>query len=188
MLPKTTIKEINKLLKGFLLCLREKVKKHVFDKIGNGKSVSAWYDKWCVEGPLGDFITTRDLYDARLSNKSNVVSLIEDGNWCWPNEWNTKFPRLNQIPLPNLQDNKQYEAVWITRDGKMSAFLDILLFYGLMCKFSDSHGHLFFTCPFSNSVWVDMQSLLNKKLACDWKTIVDEVLRMYANNNIWNVL
>ncbi|GJS74724.1 hypothetical protein Tco_0707565 [Tanacetum coccineum] len=54
------------------------------------------------EGPLSDFITTNDLYDTRLSNKSNVVNLIQDGNWYWPTKWNTKFPRLYQIPLPDL--------------------------------------------------------------------------------------
>lgn len=56
---------------------------HIGYKIGNGKSISAWYDRWCNEGPLSEFITAGDIYNARFSNDSKVDCLIRNGSWCW---------------------------------------------------------------------------------------------------------
>ena len=68
------------------------------------------------------WVISRDLYDARLSNICNVAKLIINGEWGWPTKWNAKFPRLNQITVPNLQENMKDEAVWVTRDGILKMF------------------------------------------------------------------
>ncbi|GKE73265.1 hypothetical protein Tco_1535306 [Tanacetum coccineum] len=80
-----------------ILSLRDKVRKHIWWKLGNGKTVYAWHDKWCSVGPLSDFISTREIYDARLSNNCAVADIVQDGSWVWPNEWLDKFPRLRQV-------------------------------------------------------------------------------------------
>ena len=61
-----------------ILKLRDKMKIHISYKIGNGKPISAWYDRWCNEGPLSEFITARDIYNARFSNDSKVDCLIRN--------------------------------------------------------------------------------------------------------------
>lgn len=47
---------------------RGKIRPHVMFQIGDGKIASAWYDKWCVQGPLCEMILKRDVYDARLKD------------------------------------------------------------------------------------------------------------------------
>ncbi|GKA35886.1 RNA-directed DNA polymerase, eukaryota, reverse transcriptase zinc-binding domain protein [Tanacetum coccineum] len=62
-----------------LLKLREKVRQHVLCKVGNGNTINAWYDKWCSIGPLCDLVSSREIYDAILSNDSKVAELILNG-------------------------------------------------------------------------------------------------------------
>ncbi|GKD81131.1 RNA-directed DNA polymerase, eukaryota, reverse transcriptase zinc-binding domain protein, partial [Tanacetum coccineum] len=79
-----------------ILSLKDKVRKHIGWKLGNGKSVNIWYDKWCSVSPLSDFIDTRDIYDARLSNNCTVSDLINEGRWKWPDVWRTDFVELSE--------------------------------------------------------------------------------------------
>ena len=71
--------------------MRERMKQHVYYEIGDGLSISAWYDKWCAIGPLNEFIIARMIYDDIFQNGSNVASLILNGDWCWLDDWVTKF-------------------------------------------------------------------------------------------------
>lgn len=64
-----------------ILRLRQKVRKHVYYKIGNGKNISAWFDQWCEVGPLCEYISTREVYNARLPNDCSVEKLINNGSW-----------------------------------------------------------------------------------------------------------
>nr|GEV82627.1 hypothetical protein [Tanacetum cinerariifolium] len=91
--------------------LRDKVRKHIGWKLGNGKSVNIWYDKWCLVCPLSDFIDTRDIYDARLSNNCTVNDLINEGRWKWPAEWSTDFGEPIQLQVPLLRDDIEDTAM-----------------------------------------------------------------------------
>ncbi|GKB12700.1 RNA-directed DNA polymerase, eukaryota, reverse transcriptase zinc-binding domain protein, partial [Tanacetum coccineum] len=62
-----------------LLKLRNIIKKHVFYSIGNGKSVSMWFDRWDLKGPLSKFIPKRA--------------------WC-----EERFPEVSNIDIPNLSN------------------------------------------------------------------------------------
>ncbi|GJR57242.1 hypothetical protein Tco_1499404 [Tanacetum coccineum] len=46
-----------------ILGLRDKAKEHIEFRVGNGISISVWYDKWNDIGPLCQIITRRDIYD-----------------------------------------------------------------------------------------------------------------------------
>ena len=59
-----------------ILKLRDRVRKYVMWKLGNGKSVDAQYDQWNQYGPLCDYVTSRDLYDARMHRTYKVPDLI----------------------------------------------------------------------------------------------------------------
>ncbi|PWA92367.1 reverse transcriptase zinc-binding domain-containing protein [Artemisia annua] len=100
-----------------ILKLREKVRMHIGYKVGNGKTTSAWYDRWCDEGPLSEFINAREMYNARFKSDCTVDSLIKDGNWCWPMEWLIKFPNMNNIQIPTLINDVKDKVVWITNNG-----------------------------------------------------------------------
>ena len=94
----------------------------MFYKLGNGKNVSAWFEKWNSEGPLCDFITTRDIYNARLRLDCTVEDLIVNNNWVWPMEWSVQFPRLNNIQVPILNNGCMDKALWETNSGKRTEY------------------------------------------------------------------
>nr|GEY60155.1 RNA-directed DNA polymerase, eukaryota, reverse transcriptase zinc-binding domain protein [Tanacetum cinerariifolium] len=62
-----------------IIGLRDKVRKHIIHKIGNGRSTSIWHDNWNDMGQLSQIISYRDIYDARLQNSNTVADLIEEG-------------------------------------------------------------------------------------------------------------
>ncbi|GKC14629.1 RNA-directed DNA polymerase, eukaryota, reverse transcriptase zinc-binding domain protein [Tanacetum coccineum] len=102
--------------------MRDKVKKHIGWKLRNGKLVNVWHDQWCGVSPLSEFISSRDVYDARLKDNCTVKEVIQDGRWVWPNEWSSDFEKLRQIQIPVLKENCKDCDVWITRLGKELKF------------------------------------------------------------------
>ncbi|GJW02174.1 RNA-directed DNA polymerase, eukaryota, reverse transcriptase zinc-binding domain protein [Tanacetum coccineum] len=105
-----------------ILSMRDKVRKHIGWKLGNGKLVNVWHDQWCGVSPLSEFISSRDVYDARLKDNCTVKEVIQDGRWVWPNEWSSDFEKLRQIQIPVLKENCEDCVVWITRLGKELKF------------------------------------------------------------------
>ncbi|GJZ80917.1 hypothetical protein Tco_0645911 [Tanacetum coccineum] len=101
-----------------MLMLRDKVKPHVFYKIGNGKNISAWHDKWCQMGPLDKIVSNMDLYDARLALDAKVADMIINNKWKWPEGWVKDFPELNQIPNPVINVNATDKVCWVNSDYK----------------------------------------------------------------------
>nr|GEV87373.1 RNA-directed DNA polymerase, eukaryota, reverse transcriptase zinc-binding domain protein [Tanacetum cinerariifolium] len=66
--------------------IRDKIKPYVIFKIGDGKSISVWHDKWCDQGPLDRFIQNRDIYDVRIGNEDCLVDAIVEGGCKWADE------------------------------------------------------------------------------------------------------
>ncbi|GJZ51831.1 putative RNA-directed DNA polymerase [Tanacetum coccineum] len=67
-----------------ILQMREVLKDFVMHKLGNGKSTSAWFDKWHPNGPFSAFISKRNINDAGFNLTMSVNEVIEDGRWMWP--------------------------------------------------------------------------------------------------------
>ncbi|GJY89862.1 hypothetical protein Tco_0505058 [Tanacetum coccineum] len=67
-----------------ILQMREVLKDFVMHKLGNGKSTSAWFDKWHPNGPFSAFISKRNINDAGFNLTMSVNEVIEDGRWLWP--------------------------------------------------------------------------------------------------------
>ncbi|GJS45540.1 hypothetical protein Tco_0595661 [Tanacetum coccineum] len=77
-----------------LLSLRDKAKEHIEYIVGNGKNISAWYDKWNEIGPLCQIIDIRDLYNARFDKNVTVPTLSDTHDkamWRCNNGDLTKF-------------------------------------------------------------------------------------------------
>ncbi|GJZ70566.1 RNA-directed DNA polymerase, eukaryota, reverse transcriptase zinc-binding domain protein [Tanacetum coccineum] len=69
-----------------MLKTRDTVKEYVWYKIGNGENTSVFYDKWCEDGPLSDFINKRAIYDARVQDSVVITDMIDGDIWKWPVE------------------------------------------------------------------------------------------------------
>ncbi|GJQ90020.1 RNA-directed DNA polymerase, eukaryota, reverse transcriptase zinc-binding domain protein [Tanacetum coccineum] len=71
---------------------------------------------------LANYISKRDIYDARFCNNAKVAYMIKDGEWIWPNDWCDKFPVLKSIKVPNLCSNSD-KTVWIDKKHKKLSIL-----------------------------------------------------------------
>ncbi|GJV19062.1 hypothetical protein Tco_1368082 [Tanacetum coccineum] len=105
-----------------LLQLRPLIRDFIWSCIGDGSKTSMWFDKWCAASPLYNIISSRDIARAGFSRASKVRECIHDGVWSWPNEWLVKYPILNSIPAPILNDDKSDYLEWRSRDGSVNPF------------------------------------------------------------------
>ncbi|GJZ74268.1 RNA-directed DNA polymerase, eukaryota, reverse transcriptase zinc-binding domain protein [Tanacetum coccineum] len=104
-----------------MLDLRDKVRHHPMFQVGNGKSISAWFDKWCSLGPLSSFIPNKAIFDARMSDKDCLADIIHEGKWMWPEEWNVTFPQLRSIKIPMLRDGVD-GVKWMDKNNQVCKF------------------------------------------------------------------
>ncbi|GKA14013.1 hypothetical protein Tco_0693659, partial [Tanacetum coccineum] len=100
-----------------ILSLRVKIRKHVRWKVGNGRSVNVWHENWCSVSPLSDYIDSRDIYNARLNNNCTINDIINEGRWNWPEEWKSDFVELNQIQVPNLNEDVEDTVVCVSENN-----------------------------------------------------------------------
>ena len=68
-------------------------------------------------GPLMQYITHREIYDARLSMDCTVGDMIENGRWNWPLEWYEKFPLITSIEDPIVSNDDKDKVVWLSKNG-----------------------------------------------------------------------
>ncbi|GKC00793.1 hypothetical protein Tco_0986929 [Tanacetum coccineum] len=101
-----------------LLELRDTTKDHVMYKIGGGKDTSMSHDRWCTMGPLDGFIPKREVYELILKDDITIVEMVENGTWKWPQEWYVRFPVLNNIQVPILNDTRKDSVLWIDGNNK----------------------------------------------------------------------
>ncbi|GJS30412.1 RNA-directed DNA polymerase, eukaryota, reverse transcriptase zinc-binding domain protein [Tanacetum coccineum] len=73
----------------------------------NGNDVLVWYDNWSEKGPLCQYISSRDIYDARYDQGATVADMLDNGYY----KWSSKFPDICIIIAPILSDSKD-KVVW----------------------------------------------------------------------------
>ncbi|GKB30917.1 RNA-directed DNA polymerase, eukaryota, reverse transcriptase zinc-binding domain protein, partial [Tanacetum coccineum] len=105
-----------------LLYIRDLIKSNVKCIIGNEGNASLWFDNWSNSDPLFQYISQRDLYDARLTRELNVIHMISNGQWRWPTEWFDKFPMITQLEVPKLDANSRDKFMWRNRNGQILDF------------------------------------------------------------------
>ncbi|GJZ26280.1 hypothetical protein Tco_0570533, partial [Tanacetum coccineum] len=59
-----------------ILQIRPIIRKFIWYKIGNGSSISAWFDNWSMHSPVIQSITTRDLHAAGFSMQTTVGLML----------------------------------------------------------------------------------------------------------------
>nr|GEX94955.1 hypothetical protein [Tanacetum cinerariifolium] len=84
------------------LWLRPLIRKFIWYKLGNGQSVSFWYDNWCSLSPLADLVSTREMYRASLTTTSKVSDIMYDSRLVIPNDLLLKYPILHTLNNTNM--------------------------------------------------------------------------------------
>ncbi|XP_022042320.1 uncharacterized protein LOC110944986 [Helianthus annuus] len=95
--------------------MRPLIRNHIWSELGNGGNTSVWFDYWSELGPLGDFISPRNISDADFRLDNRVADVYADGSWLWPTAWRDSFPVLNQIDHVQLDPLKVDRLLW--KDG-----------------------------------------------------------------------
>ncbi|GJY86836.1 RNA-directed DNA polymerase, eukaryota, reverse transcriptase zinc-binding domain protein [Tanacetum coccineum] len=86
-----------------LVEVRDRIASRMQFAIGDGKGIHMWTDKWQSNGLLINQISHKDLYDARLSKKTSLADMINNGSWNWPNEWNNDEFEVMKTRTPRLK-------------------------------------------------------------------------------------
>nr|GEU45332.1 RNA-directed DNA polymerase, eukaryota, reverse transcriptase zinc-binding domain protein [Tanacetum cinerariifolium] len=136
------IKDIDRVLKGFLWCggelQRGKAKVswksvcHPKNQGGLGlKMLGEWNEvllskhAWniVVRKESLWYISKREIYDARLVDNAIVDEIISNGRWkWWPEEWMLKFPLLQQVDVPLMQQYMEDHTMWCSNNGSLRKF------------------------------------------------------------------
>ncbi|GKE48208.1 hypothetical protein Tco_1479466, partial [Tanacetum coccineum] len=158
-----------------MLDLRDKVRYHSIYQVGNGKSISAWYDKWCSLGPLSSFIPKKAIFDARMSIKIPMLNDRLDGvKWLDKNNQVCKFSTKN---------------VWLTlRDDWPKVDWKHIVWFSQFYASPgpDSHDHLFFNCPYASNIWHMISSKGNMLSGMQSLSIVVRLMETRPKrSNIW---
>ncbi|XP_022032480.1 uncharacterized protein LOC110933573 [Helianthus annuus] len=104
-----------------LLKCRSFLRVFFWSKVGNGHSSFIWFDKWCDDCPLVNFVTRRQIARYGFSVKTKVTDVIEHGLWTWPDAWRDVYPVLFQLqPLNNSSADDQ--ILWRNSEGKLVYF------------------------------------------------------------------
>ncbi|GJR20749.1 hypothetical protein Tco_0969276 [Tanacetum coccineum] len=105
-----------------MLRLRDEVRNFIVMRIGNGEKAFVIYDNWCGTDALQSFITHRDLYNVRWHDRMVVKDIAENGVCVWPAEWTRKYPDLAMNNKVMINNGKEDEIVWRSKNRKEDKF------------------------------------------------------------------
>ncbi|GKD37780.1 RNA-directed DNA polymerase, eukaryota, reverse transcriptase zinc-binding domain protein [Tanacetum coccineum] len=177
-----------------IMSLRDKVREHIWWKIGNGNSVSAWHDKWSNASPLSDIVSARERFSTGLNN-NNTIPIFHsntDDKAVWITN-NGDVRKFEMKAIWNDLCNEGVDVEWysmrklLTQDRIMVWKPNEDLKCALCKKCPDTHNHLLFSCEYSNSVWKKLLSMLNVRLSDVWDNIVAEMISLPRNKNIRSI-
>ncbi|GKB07076.1 putative reverse transcriptase domain, reverse transcriptase zinc-binding domain protein [Tanacetum coccineum] len=104
-----------------ILQLRDIVKPYFWMQIGNGLKASLWYDLWCAQSPLYQYITPRDIAREGHNLRMCVADIMSNGDCVWPQAWLAKAPILGLITAPTLT-NRDDCMRWRDGNGNVTEF------------------------------------------------------------------
>ncbi|GJY15597.1 putative nucleotidyltransferase, ribonuclease H [Tanacetum coccineum] len=194
-----------------LLAIRDLIRDHVLYNIGNKESTHMWYDNWSGLVPLINFITHRDLYNARLNKDSCVADMISDGAWKNASEWVDNLSFLSKIEVRIIMNGEKDKNAWLDKNGMSHSFTmkniydDMrehnkevkwgklvcydMMVCGLCMMNEESHDHLLFQCAYSKAIWLNLQGKMNCTINTQsWKDIVDLIAEKPCLNSIWSII
>ncbi|GKD44979.1 RNA-directed DNA polymerase, eukaryota, reverse transcriptase zinc-binding domain protein, partial [Tanacetum coccineum] len=99
-----------------LLSLRDWVGKHMRYKVGNGKSINVWHDKWNDGDYLSKNISKKEIFYAGFNDQTKLADVMDSDGWKWPADWFVKYPWISNMKTPIL-NNCPDKAVWVDSNG-----------------------------------------------------------------------
>nr|GEV10769.1 hypothetical protein [Tanacetum cinerariifolium] len=91
-------------------------------KLGDDKSTSIWFDRWCSLSPLRNTLSPRDITRSGCSLLTNVANLLRDGVWNWPSKWADQFSGIVSIATPHITPHVPNVICWKDNSGMMRPF------------------------------------------------------------------
>ncbi|XP_071687705.1 uncharacterized protein [Rutidosis leptorrhynchoides] len=178
-IPDNVIKDIEKMLRGFLWCQSE---------MKRGKAKVKW-DNVCrpkYEGGLG----------YRTSEK--VSDIFQNGAWSWLQDWENRVPELcNAVEWAHVIWFSQCIPrhafmVWLLMGERLKTQDKLktwevnhnnILVCSLCKQVEDTHAHLFFSCPYAASICRKGAHMVNMpNWGMDWKLICNSLIPSAGRN------
>ncbi|GKA31569.1 reverse transcriptase zinc-binding domain-containing protein [Tanacetum coccineum] len=112
-------------------------------------------------------------------------------------DWSYYGAKMEWYPVIwyNMSIPKHTFVVWMALQNKLMTQENIAKWKdddGMKCSLCqccmDSLEHLFFMCPYTNAVWGEIQKMLNVQLSYVWHIIVDELIGLPNNKNVWSIV
>ncbi|GKA77648.1 hypothetical protein Tco_0784185 [Tanacetum coccineum] len=195
MLPKATVKEINRVLKSFLwnkgkdikgkeklpglwsVVLRLKVNKVKL----KGKSF------WEINVEQSDSGTWKFLIDLRRKVRQYIIHEIGDGKgtsmcrWKWPQEWYSDFPILAIVQVPSLNISEDDVIKWKTKKGQKVCFSTKKAWLDIK---EDLPKY-----EYSAKIWDGLKGKIKAdNIPNDWDKIIQYLANLPSNNSIWSIV
>lgn len=102
--------------------LRGKIRKCIWYEVGDGKKINVWHDKWHINGPLDEFISFKERYEARFKEQMTIDEAVVNNDWVWPESCRQQNSVLNSIEVPSLTNGKDDTILWMGANGKKGKF------------------------------------------------------------------
>jgi hypothetical protein len=148
-----------------LLNLRKLLKKFISFKVGEGTSISLWFDLWHPAGRLLDTYGFRIVYDTGSSLDALLSSVIKDGKWSWPPARSDTLEEI-QNRLFDVDIGDGDSPVWSSKNGVYSC---ADTWNCLRTKFPE--------IPWCNVVWFPFAIFLGMLLFCGLFSMMTLLLR-----------
>ncbi|GJU84292.1 RNA-directed DNA polymerase, eukaryota, reverse transcriptase zinc-binding domain protein [Tanacetum coccineum] len=161
-----------------LLIIIDLIRSNVKSIIGNGIDTSIWFNNWSSSSQLFQFLSYRDLYDARLKGDMKVSEMINNGQWRWPEEWDRyeKDMKFSVHTAYNDMTNQQPMVAW----WKLIC---------LCCQNSEDIKHLLFQCSFSKDLWTKVRGIADIRcISFDLMSIMQFLIDVGNSNNIKSII
>nr|GEW08462.1 hypothetical protein [Tanacetum cinerariifolium] len=162
-------------------------RRHIVMRIRDGRNTSVWFDNWSFIGPLCQFISKRDIFEADLPLSCKINDVVSDGESKWHDVWRSKFLFLFHLPPPLILSGRKDVVLWKSRYDKLCLFSvkaiwtvlsipkPIVPWVALWNKVNDlkcplcnsvkdDHNNLFFGCEYSSKVWNYFKGLMRLRL------------------------
>ncbi|GJV62916.1 hypothetical protein Tco_1473744 [Tanacetum coccineum] len=142
-------------------------------KIANREKTSVIYDNWCNVGILQSSLTNKDIYNATVSPEIVVKDISHNGSCKWPEEWIEKCPNMSQYQKISIDESKNDELVWRSKEGNEGKFTVKQTYEDL--RSNDKEG-------------IAKQKIGVIYLELEWNDLVHMITGLYIGNSIESII
>lgn len=71
--------------------MRESAKNFIQFKLGNGKDIYLWWDRWHPNGVLYERYGFRMVYEAVCKSNAKLESMLKNKDWSWSPAWSEEW-------------------------------------------------------------------------------------------------